>query len=103
MVFDDGEPATPLCYRPEHPSAQLKIYTKCIEGLKVPFTGDSEEKTLLQFRNEVKAHMEACGMDSVFYHIHPKDGEENIITHYARFTIKQIKDATKDMTDRFDK
>ncbi|MGH3055612.1 MAG: hypothetical protein ACRDL7_11610, partial [Gaiellaceae bacterium] len=41
--FSMGKPKSPMCYRPEDPFQEAKIYKKATDGMKDKFGGEDKE------------------------------------------------------------
>ena len=60
-------PLTPYCWRSDDPISQMKVYGKQTDGQDVKFKHDNPDYPLLSFATDALNHMEAHGMDTLFF------------------------------------
>ena len=96
-------PATPLCFRNLDTSSEIKGFIKRTEGLSTKFKRSDPDFTLTAFADEALAHMQRCGMDTIFYMTGMKPdgtGAKDLFSFHTRFSNQEVFDhVTKMITD----
>ena len=90
---------SPLAIRGLSPESEIKAYSKrVLEGYPTKFKRDDPDFTLLSFSAEALSHMQATGMDTVFYmtgvDLNGQGGLE-LFTYHSRFTKAQVTEFVK--------
>jgi hypothetical protein len=101
---ENEEPTTPYCFRLSADKS-FKIYQVLTKGQDKKFKRQDPEYPLAAFLDDAQTHMEASGMDSVFYFKDPSDDKEmrSIFLFHSRFTKDYIKNETIKMEKIYDK
>ena len=87
-------PSSPLAIRGISPESEIKGYSKrVLEGCSTKFKRDDPTFTLMAFADEALNHMQATGMDTVFFMagVDSKgEGGMELFTFHSRFTKTQV-------------
>ena len=85
-------PLTPYCWRSDDPISQMKVYGRRTDGQDVKFKRDDPDYPLLSFATDALNHMEAHGMDTLFYMegVGPSGVARDLFRYHARYTKSHV-------------
>lgn len=91
-------PRTPMCIRGLDPISNIKGYSRRVmDGNATKFKRDDPEYPLMAFAADVKRHMEAHGLDTVFYMVGGSDAKD-LFDYHSNYTKKQVVEAIEKRT-----